>query len=179
MGLELFGLVCACGSALLVALLAAALLRLAVYVTNKLVDPVRAPAPSSGGIAQWDWDDWDDEYTTPARGRRGTGAVPEPGTGKGMVIMFITALAFGLAFVLLGFFAEEMIGLRRWRDESMLVVAFLCLPLADLILTVQLFALLPTTFWRAALVAFVYNLILGALTVSIGAVIFVIGTAIG
>ena len=66
-----------------------------------------------------------------------------------------------------------------WRDESKLVVAIFNLPVTDLALALFLTVMLPTTFWRAAMIAFVYNLILGALIVSIGAVIFVIAAAIG
>ena len=61
---------------------------------------------------------------------------------------------FGLGFVLTGFAVQE-IGFRMWRDDTKLAVVVLNLPTAGLALTVLLVLSLPTTFWRAAMVAFV------------------------
>jgi hypothetical protein len=175
MGFALVGLVCLCGAAALVVLVAAALLRLSVSITNRMVGPGKV---RSGGIAEWDWDDWDDEYASP-RARRKTGAVPEPGLGKCTAIVFGTALVFVLGFILMAFAGEELIGLRMWRDESKLAVAIFAFPVADLALLVLLIALLPTTFWRAAMVVFVHNLVVLGLTLGFGAGVFVLATAIG
>jgi hypothetical protein len=162
------GLVCGCGGLALIALVAAALLRLAVTVTNRLLGQAPATVPSSSGIAEWDWDDWDDEYTAPVRT---AAAAPDPGLAKCAVIVVVSVLAFVLGFVLLGIAMENLVGLKMWRDESQLVVAVLDLPITDLVLTAALCVLLPTTFWRAALIAFVYNLIIFVLTLSAGAIV--------
>ena len=179
MGFAFAGLVCACGAALAVSILLASLLRGAISLTNKFVGPARPGARPGGGIAAWDWDDWDDEYAAPARPRRGPGAVPDPGLFKCMAVVFATALVFALGFVLAGFAAEELIGLRMWRDEAKLVIAVLTLPVADLALTVLLIVMLPTTFWRAVLVALVYNLILLAIALIVAAIVFVLAALIG
>jgi hypothetical protein len=172
----LLGLVCGCGGVLLAALVAGSLLRLAVSITNKMVSPARAPA--SGGIAEWDWDDWDDEYTAPARPRRKTGGIPEPGLVKCMLIVFLSALVYGLAFVLLGFASEELLNLRL-RGDAQLVIGLFALPVGALALAVLLCAMLPTSIWRGALVAFVYTFIFIGIGLGLGAVFFVMGIVLG
>jgi hypothetical protein len=179
MGFELAGLVCGCGGAVAAVLVAASLLRMSVSVTNKFVGPAKEKARVSGGVPEWDWDDWDDEYTTPARRQRTKGPIPEPGIITCATITFATAVVFVLGCIVLTVIAEEALGLRMWRDESKLAVVFLNLPVAGLMLTVLMIVMLPTTFWRAAMVTFVYGLVLLAITVFIGAVVFVIGLGLG
>jgi hypothetical protein len=167
---------CALLGAVLILLGAAALLRLAVLLANRLVGaPAQsAPAPKRGGIAEWDWDDWDDEGTEkdeptePQRQR----AIPTPGLATSVAIMFLTAFVAVLAFVLLGF-AAESVGMRMRRDETRLLVIIAELPILFLTLSVLLTALLPARFGRAALVAFLHLLILGGILLSLGAVVFV------
>jgi hypothetical protein len=172
-----FALICGCGGVVVVLLLAASLLRLSISLTNKLLGRAPAPTRSSGGIAAWDWDDWDDEFSPPARKRSGSrgqvGAVPEPGIPKCGAIMLLTVVAFGLGFLVMGLAGEALIGLRMWPDDEKLLLAILNLPVADLALTTLLIVMLPTTFWRAAMVTFVYNLILLAFTL-----VLVAGTAV-
>src|SRR5262245_23776870 len=120
MGFELAGLVCGCGGAFLALLVAALLLRLAVMTANRLAGPVRAKP--RGGIAEWDWDDWDDEYAAPARPSRGAAAIPEPGLGTCTVIVFATAFVAVLGFVLLGF-AAEGVGLHMRNEGTRVAVA--------------------------------------------------------
>jgi hypothetical protein len=176
MGFAVVGLLCGLGGVLLAALVAGSLLRLAVSVSNRVVGP---QTPSPGGIAEWDWDDWDDEYSAPARTRRGSKTIPEPGLGKCTVIVFVTALGYVLGFVLLMFAAEELLGLRVGREDAQLVVALFALPVGDLALCVLLFSMLPTTFWRAAMVTFVYNLILLGVGLGISAFLFVLTALLG
>jgi hypothetical protein len=174
MGFAFVGLVCGCGGALLALLVAASLLRLAVSIANRLIGPVKEQAPASGGIAEWDWDDWDDEYTTstkPARARPGANAIPEPGIPKCVAIILTTAFAAGLGFTFLGF-AAEAVGLRMHRDDTKLAVALVDLPLTSFVLVLMLVAVLPTTFWRASMVTFLYNLIIIGLAVGIGTVVY-------
>jgi hypothetical protein len=179
MELAAAGLVCGCGGALATAVLVASLLRLAISLTNKIVGPAQVKSQSSGGIAEWDWDDWDDEYSTPARSRRRKGTIPEPGILKCVGIVLATAFVFGLGFIVVAFVLEDLGGLGMWRDEAQLAAAILNLPVADLALSVLLVVMLPTSLSRAMMVAFVYNLILIAIIVSIGAVVFVVSTVLG
>jgi hypothetical protein len=170
------GLLCGCGGGVAVLLVAALLLRLATSVTNKMLGgPARAEVRprSRGGIPEWDWDDWDDEDVPAQRPRRGRGGVPAAGFGTCVVSAFLTALVFGLAFILLGFAAEEN-GLRMRHVETRLAIAIVALPIAYLTLTVMLILLLPTTFWRAAMVAFVYGLFILGLVVAVGAFVFAV-----
>jgi hypothetical protein len=179
MGFAFFGLVCGCVGALAVLLVTAGLLRLAVSATNKLLGPGKAKAPSpsraSGAIPEWDWDDWDDEPLEPVKPWRGQGVIPEPGTFKCMAIMFATALVFVGGCVATGIVLEEVVGLRMWREESKLLVTILNLPVAFGTLTLLLTGTLPTNFWRAGLVAFVFGLVLLAFLLFIGAIVFVVG----
>ncbi len=176
MELAIISLVCGCGVGLAALLVAGALLRLAVLAANKLVGPGPGRARArSGGIPEWDWDDWDDEYPATVRPWRGGPVIPEPGTFKCMAIAFLTAFVFALGFLLTGLAAQE-VGLRMWREETRLAVAVVNLPVAGFALTVLLTMMLPTGFWRAAMVAFVYGFILGGFVLFLGAFIFVVAT---
>jgi hypothetical protein len=173
MGFPIFGAICICVGAGALVLIAAGLLRLAIYATNRMVAPGQVKA-QAGGIPEWDWDDWDnegaveDELDRPWR--RGP-AVPEASTLKCMGIAFLTALTFGLGFVLMGFAAEDL-GYQMRRDETKLVVVVFNLPIAWLALSALLAGLLPTRFGRAALVAFIYGLTIIAFFMLIGIVFF-------
>jgi hypothetical protein len=176
MGIAFAGLICTVVIAASILMIASGLLRLAIYATNRIVSPSE-PKARSGGIAEWDWDDWDDEAAEPPEPVRPwqRHAIPEAGTLKCVGIAFLTGLVFGLGFVLLGFAVEEL-GLRMRHVETRLAVAVLNFPIAGLALTVLLSLTLPTNFWRAGLVAFVYGLIIVAFLVFVGAVVFVVAT---
>lgn len=173
MGIPMLGAICICFGAGALTLIAAGLLRLAIYATNRMIAPGKVKAPT-GGIPEWDWDDWDsggsveDELDRPWRAGP---AVPEAGTLMCMAIALLTAVAYGLGFVLMGFAAEDL-GNRMRRDETKLAVAVLNLPVAWLALTLLLAVLLPTRFGRAALVAFVFGLTVIAFFMFIGFVFF-------
>jgi hypothetical protein len=177
------GLLCGCGAAGVVVLMASLLLRLAVALTNRLMGPgaaekaIERVAPRGGRIAEWDWDDWDDEFEDrgppPLPLRRRGQAIPEPGVLMCLGVVIVTAFTFGLACVLLIFAAESM-GLRVRREESQLAVAVAALPVAFLTLSVMLVVGLPTTFWRAAMVAFLYGVILVGLGFGLVAAVFVL-----
>jgi hypothetical protein len=171
MELAFVGVICACGGAVAVLTAAAALLKLAVVITNRVVRPTRQE--SRGEWSDWDWDDWDDEYVPgPQKPKE---AIPALGLGKALVIVVLTGMVGALGFVLLGFAAEEAFGLRMRREETKLAVLILDLPLAALTLTVLLLSMLPTNFWRAAMVAFVYGILFLAFAAGVGSMIFVIG----
>ena len=173
MGFAFFGLICGCCGAASILMVASGLLRLAIFATNKIVGPAKAKAP--GRIAEWDWDDWDDEITEPVPPWRAGRAIPEAGTFKCMGIVFLTALAFGLGYVLMAFAAQD-IGFRVHRDETKLALVVLNIPVAGLALTVLLAWLLPTGARQAAQVAFVYGLIILAFFALVGAFVFVVAT---
>ena len=158
MGFAFVGLLCSLGAGLTVLLVAGALLRLAATVTGGLVRVTKGKRGDWVDVSRWDWDDWDDGYGPPARPRRER-AVPEPGTGMSMAVLLLSGLAGLIGFFLTGFLAEG-VGFRMSREETKLAVAVLNLPVAALALTVMLSAWLPTTFWRAAMVVFVFGFIL-------------------
>jgi hypothetical protein len=176
MGGALLGILCVCAALAGGVLALAAMLKLAVVVANKAVGSVPAEKePSRGGIAEWDWDDWDDEEEEDARPAFARGgrkqAIPEPGVLKCVGIVLVTAFAAGLGFVLLGF-AAEGVGLRMRREETRFAVALFDLPIVALTLSVMLVASLPTGFWRAAMVSFIYGFLLLALALLCVVLIF-------
>lgn len=176
MGGELLGILCVCAGLAGGVLGLAALLRLAAVLANKVVGSVPAEkAPSRGGIAEWDWDDWDEEEedARPAFARSRKPAIPEPGILKSVGIVLVTAFAAGLGFVLLGFAAEGM-GLRMGRGDTSFAVALFDLPIVALTLSVMLVASLPTGFWRAAMVTFIYGFLLLGLGLFCAVLIFVL-----
>jgi hypothetical protein len=162
--------ICGCVGLAGVMMAAAALLKLSVNVTNRLVQPTKRE--SRGGMADWDWDDWDDEYEPGPRKRKA--ALPELGIGKGVMIVLLSGLVGGLGFLFLGF-AAEGVGLRMSREDTKLAVAIVNMPLACLAMTVLLASTLPTNFWRAAMVTFVYCILFFAFVAAVGSVIFVFG----
>jgi len=175
MGGELVGIFCVCAGLAGGLLGLAALLKLAVVMTNRMVGaPPAEKAPSRGGIAEWDWDDWDDEEDSAlARPSRRKQAIPEPGVLKCAGVVVITSFAAVLGFVLLTF-AAESVGLRMRRGETQFAIALVDLPIVALTLSVMLVASLPTGFWRAAMVTFIYGFLLVALALCFGAVLFVL-----
>ncbi len=170
MGFAFIG-VCWCGAALIVVVVAGAFLRLAVLIANRFIQPSKAD--THGGVREWDWDDWDDEFDAPAPPPLSKRAIPEPGFFKCMAVVFVAAIISALGFVLIGFAAEAVMGLRMWREETRLAVLILDLPFAFLTLVVLLVPILPTTFWRAAMVAFLYGLLVIIFSLTIGAGLFV------
>ncbi|MBN9117644.1 MAG: hypothetical protein J0I06_00480 [Planctomycetes bacterium] len=171
MGIALVGVICVCGTVVSVLMVASGLLRLAISAANKILGPKAKTQPS--GIPEWDWDDWDDEYARPARPWQAGRVIPEAGTLKCMAALLLTALVFGLGFVLTGFAAQDM-GFRMHREETKLAVAVLNLPVAALTLTMLLVGLLPTRFWRAAMVTFVYGLLGLAFVLFVGVIVFAV-----
>lgn len=173
MGFAFLGVACGCFTAVIVLVVAGALLRLAVALANKVVGPGK-PKARSGGIPEWDWDDWDDEpggSDAPVRPPRFAPVIPEPGTVNATVIVFATAVVFGVAFVVLGVLAEELVGLRMWRDESKVLIGLLGFPVAAGAMTLLLVWMLPTTFWRAAMVTFLYGVVILAFLLFVGLVV--------
>jgi hypothetical protein len=92
--------------------------------------------------------------------------------------VLLTAFAAVVSFVLLGFVAEEL-GLRMRRGDTKTAVAIFDLPVVGLALSVLLTATLPTTFWRAALVAFLFGLIVFLTLAAISCALFVLRTLAG
>lgn len=179
MGFAFAGVICAGVTALALLLIASGLLRLALFATNTIVGPARERAKPRTGIAEWDWDDWEDEPLEPLEPELVRvwehRAVPEAGTFKCTGIVVLTALAFGLGFVLMGFAAQD-VGFRMHRSETRLAVAVLNLPVAGLVLAALLAVLLPTGFRRAAQVAFVYLLIVIVFLALVASFVLVVGS---
>src|SRR5262245_19739166 len=92
------GAICPLFAVLAILAAASALLRIAVALANRAIGPVNKDAPIG-----WDWDaDEDDELFEPPGE---SAAIPEPGLGKGMFIIFVVAvvdaiIGFGLGSLL-------------------------------------------------------------------------------
>jgi hypothetical protein len=178
MGTGVGQLCCGCVGVVAILLVAAGLLRLAIFTANRNLGHAKPTAePRSGGIAEWDWDDWDDEQDAEPTRPWERRAIPEAGTFKCMTIMLMTALVFGFGFVVMGFAAQD-VGFRMHRDETQLAVAILNLPVAGLALTVLLALFLPTNFWRAGMVAFLFGVFVFAFLLFVGVPVLLI-TAVG
>ncbi len=173
------GLVFGCGGGLfglfVVLLIGRALVCMAVALANRVVGP--APPPDTFG----QWDDWDsdDEPAYVKSRRRGTtdGAIPEPGLASGMLITFVAGLINAGGCVACVVFAQAVFDDLDRSDEWILVaLALLGLPVTFVVHSFLLVLLLPTTFWRAALVALFHYLILVVIAiVTVGAIYLVLG----
>jgi hypothetical protein len=145
------GLLAGCGGLLVVLFVSALLLRAAAASASRMIGP---PEPED---AFGDWDDWDSDEP-PRRRRRGKASIPEPGLGKGMLIAFASSFATAVAGAVLAVIAEEVFGDAGDEAAHAIALAALAAPAGFAALTLLLAGLLPTTFWRAALVAFLYCL---------------------
>jgi hypothetical protein len=152
------------GSLVLIAFGATALLRQAILLVNR----IEAPEPA-GGIAEWDWDEWDDEYAAPRPPRRRAGPIPVPGLGRCLAFAYAAVVTFAVGSLLTGVVAVELLGVDG-DDVAYLAVAVVNLPVTGLTLAALLTVLLPTTFGRAVRIVFVYGFLLLALGLFIGLV---------
>lgn len=146
------------GLGLLVGLLVGAVIvRAAVSITNKLIGPIRPEQVTTGRIEEWEWDD-EPEEEHPRRKKEK--AIPEPGVAKAMMIAStagVTNAFIGLVISVLGeaFDADD----PPTEEAAVILLAVFSLPFGFLSLTLILTAMLPTTFWRAALAAFVHYIV--------------------
>src|SRR6476469_6280479 len=120
----------------------AALLRGAAALANRTIGPLKNESPIG-----WDWDADDEDVDFDD----GAPAIPEPGLGRGMAILFLTAVV-DLAISLVLAFVLELD--RQWRGDLIRgAVSLLGLVGGFILLTAFLAGMLPTTAGRAALVA--------------------------
>jgi hypothetical protein len=148
----LAGMLIGCGGLFVALFVSALLLRAAAASANRIVGRPGEDAEFEFG----DWDDWDSDEP-PRRRRREKASIPEPGVGRGMFVAFASAFATAMAWVVLEVVAEGVLGLGGEEAQAVLVL-LVALPAGFGALTFLLAGLLPTTFRRAALVAFLYHL---------------------
>lgn len=135
-------------------LVGAVLLRGAVAVANRFLGPP-APPDSFG-----QWDDWDSDEPAPVARAGPARAVPEPGLATGMLITFVLAGVAAVGYVALAVIVEGVLGFNELDGGLEFVLLFLLgLPFTGFTLSLLLTALLPTTFTRAVLIAFLYHLL--------------------
>jgi hypothetical protein len=158
------GILFAILAVLVVLFVGSALLVGAVALANKTLGPVKADRPIG-----WDWDADDDEEVD---FDDGTPPVPEPGLGQGMAILFLTAVVDLAISLVLAFVFEVDRPFRRGGEEWIAVRLFV-LAGGFFLLTSFLAGMLPTTFRRAALVAFYFYLILITVGVLIAGLLYV------
>jgi hypothetical protein len=151
---------------LVLLLVGSALLRAAVSLANRTIGPISV----KNKILDWDWDAEDDDDDL-VEGRSEL-AIPEPGLGQGMAIIFLSALVnLAISFVLVN--ALD----RRWHsgDVAELLAVHLLGVFAGYVAMLGFLAgMLPTRPGRAALAALFFYLILIALAALIFALLFLI-----
>ncbi len=137
---------------LVVLFVGSALLHAAVALANRIIGPVSPPIKPIG----WDWDAEEDEDEDEEQ--RAKPAMPEPGLGQGMVILFLTAVAeFVVGFLLTAVFEGDRWG-RDWTDTPL---PYLLVGAAGFLVMLWLLAgMLPTTAKRAALATLCFHLII-------------------
>lgn len=152
-------------AALVVLFVGSALLRASVALANRTIGPVNRDEPIG-----WDWDaEEDDEDVLPA----GDGAaIPEPGIGPGMRVLFLAGVAQIAAVFVLHFVLDEIVDIRRGIESPPGFV--LCLASGFLLLTLVSAWLLPATFARAALVALYFHLILVVIAALFAGLVFAV-----
>ncbi|MCS6866065.1 MAG: hypothetical protein RMJ56_08515 [Gemmataceae bacterium] len=168
---------CSCGALAAALFVAAVLLRLAITFANLFVRPSQlktAPGDNWGDLSQWNWDDWDDDDDEPEKlpPPPRQKAIPQPGIIKSLLMVFLMLIAGSISYACLGFFLGELLELRMRRFETRMLALALNLPFGFLLMCFVLSLLLPTTFWRAAWVAFMYHVILIGFSFLVGVIIF-------
>jgi hypothetical protein len=130
----------------------AAILRAAVAAANKTLGPVKTETPIG-----WDWDaEEEEEDDFP---ESGTLAIPEPGIGQGMFVIFLSALAKVALLLVLGIAVDldDPFDIDDWGDLIAHVLAFLG---GVVVMTSMLANMLPTKWrWAALAVLFFYCII--------------------
>jgi hypothetical protein len=106
-------------------------------------------------------------YNKIVGGSRAPGAVPDPGFGKAMAIVFVATLVnFVLSFII------GMVGAVGAVHPA--VVQLICLPVGYLVLAGMTTAMLPTDFPKALLIALLYVVIGICVVVVIAVVVGVV-----
>lgn len=156
-------------------LMGSILLRVSVAVANRFPGK-SAPPPDEFG----QWDDWDSDDPGPNARPRNERAVPEPSIATGMLVTFVLGVASAVGYLALAFVLGEVFGFDGPDEGPVLVLLFLFgLPFTGLALTLLLVALVPTTFARAAFVAFVYHLLVAFGLAAVGAFVVALGFVFG
>ncbi|VTU00169.1 Uncharacterized protein OS=Planctomyces maris DSM 8797 GN=PM8797T_19717 PE=4 SV=1 [Gemmataceae bacterium] len=162
------GMLVSFGAVLLALFVAAALLRAAVAVANRV-----AGSNLTETVVGWEWDSADDEDEV--RVAVGVPPIPEPGVARGMVIVFLAAAANAVALYALGVVVFE--GFDAYDDWTAQALVYALAALVGFAALVGLLAaMLPTTVRRAALAAlFAYLLLLALAALVAGLVAVVLG----
>jgi hypothetical protein len=168
--MDIGGVACVAVTGLLIGMLVGAVvLRAAAAIANRLIGPAAERRETVDRLEDWDWDaePGDPRPEAPAP----KPAVPEPGYGKGMMV----ASAANAVTAFVGFVCGTLLdesdpgALEDATDAIPLLIV--AVPFGFGALSLLLVAVLPTTFRRAALVAFFYYLIgfvlMGTVTVAL------------
>jgi hypothetical protein len=157
--MEAAGAVCFFGGlGFLVALVVGSvILRAAVALANRIIGPPKPKVETVDRFEDWDWDGELEDAKPRKKGKEK--AVPEPGIGKGMMIASTVYVLTAFIGVVLAVFFEAVADDVFDGDEGaqIVLVVLFALPLGFVGMALLLTAMLPTTFSRAALVAFIYH----------------------
>jgi len=139
-------------------LIGAVILRGAVSIANMCLGDQRAASYDDGDGWGDEDDDDDDAPRRRSRKRRPTKAIPEPGVGQAMLIIFVLLIVSGVVRYAMG----EMMGavavnVRGFQDIAVLLLVIFMVQF--FIMSTMLSVMLPTTFGRACLVSIFYILI--------------------
>ncbi|MCE9562970.1 MAG: hypothetical protein K8U57_13080 [Planctomycetes bacterium] len=149
-------------------LIGAAILRGAVSLANMCVGGEK---PRSS----YD-DDYEDygEYRRPRRSNDG-GSIPEPGIGQAMLIVLCTAILNGVLGLMAGF-AVGVGGAAAQLDQKtvQILAQLVGLPIGFLTSSFVLTGMLPTSFGRACLVTLFQYVIVIAIAVVVGGIVFAV-----
>jgi hypothetical protein len=171
-----FGCILAGLGFLIALLIGAVVVRAAVSISNKLIGSPKREPETFGRVEEWEWDD-EPEEEHPRRKREK--AVPEPGVGKAMMIASTGGVTNAFIVLVIGVFLEALDVDPIDEDLTIAVLAVVSLPFSFVALTLLLTAMLPTTFWRAALVAFVHYALVVVIGIVAGAAIYLAWHAAG
>lgn len=167
-GVGLFGLFVAL-------LIGSVLVRAAVALANRVLRPAEVPPDTFG-----QWDDWDSDEPAPKRRKKSARVIPEPSLATGMLVTFLSGLVNPFSIAALAVVAGAQLDDPQGLDELLpFALVALLLPVGFALFTLLLRLLLPTTFWRAALVAFFHTLIVVVVALGAGAAVYLAWNALG
>jgi hypothetical protein len=149
-------------------LIGSVILRAAVNLANWRLGPAQ-----DCGVSSADEDDWAD-YPIPGDRTSSTTQIPMPSVGGGMVMTLCISIVNYVVLAVLQFVIADDSAPRHVRfrgplDDGNLIARFLALPANFLVASGLLAAMLPTTFRRGCLVAFLCL----AICIGIGALFLV------
>ncbi|AMV24380.1 hypothetical protein VT84_08285 [Gemmata sp. SH-PL17] len=158
-------------------LIGSAILRAATALANRIFKPTKRTDEDTFG----QWDDWDSGEPGPGARKNADRTIPEPGIATGMLITFLWGVVHACCYGILGGLMALAFDDMGARNEWLAPLVLFCfsLPASYLALALLLVVTLPTTFGRAALVAFLNYAIGLGIALVIGTAVSLAWSAVG